>query len=42
MERNDDYEMISLKDIADIRPLDLLSSFSGNQLHVNPRYKLIV
>ena len=30
-----------IKDIADIRPLDLLSSYSGNQLYVYPRYKLI-
>lgn len=42
VERNDKYEMINVKDVADIRPLDLLSSFRRNQLHVNPRYKLIV
>lgn len=42
VEPNDEYEMINVKDVADIRPLDLLPSFSGNQLHVNPRYKLIV
>ena len=42
VERNAEYEMINIKDIADIRPLDLLSSYStGNQLYVNPRYKVI-
>lgn len=39
VEPNDE---VNVKDVADIRPLDLLPSFSGNQLHVNPRYKLIV
>ena len=40
--RTDEYEMVNVKDVADIRPLDLLSSFSGKELLLNPRYKLIV
>jgi len=42
VERNNEYEIINVKYKAEIRPIDLPSSFSGNQLQVNPRYKLIV
>ena len=31
-QKMDEFEMINVKDIADIRPLDLLSSFSGGGL----------
>lgn len=41
VEQTKEYQMISLISAADARPLDIMLSFSTDELYVNPRYKII-
>ncbi|XP_052003744.1 uncharacterized protein LOC127658461 [Xyrauchen texanus] len=36
-----EYEMISLADTADFRPLDIMQGFDTDELYLNPRYKIV-
>ena len=39
VEKKDMFELVSIKDLADVRPLT--SSFRGNRVYLNPRYKIV-
>lgn len=41
VDKNDAFEMVSKKDLADVRPLSLLSCFQGDRVYLNPRYKIV-
>lgn len=38
--KTDDCEMISITDVADVRPIDIMQSFHSEELYLNPRYKV--
>ena len=39
VEKKDMFELVSIKDLADVRPLT--SSFRGDRVYLNPRYKIV-
>lgn len=41
VERSDEYELITLAEIFDFRPLYIVTSFDANKLYLNPRYKIV-
>ena len=41
VQKTKEYEMINLTDATDVRPLDIMSGFSTDELNLNPRYKIV-
>lgn len=41
VDKKEAFEMVSRYDLADIRPLSLLSCFQGDKVYLNPRYKIV-
>lgn len=41
VKKTKDYEMISLADSADVKPLDILLGFNTDEIYLSPRYKII-
>lgn len=41
IEKTKDYELISVTDAADFRPLDIMQTFNADELYLNPRYKVV-
>ena len=37
--KKDVFEVVSINDLADVRPL--ISSFRGDRVYLNPRYKIV-
>lgn len=41
VERSDEYDLITLAEMFDFRPLYIVTSFDANKLYLNPRYKTV-
>lgn len=38
VQKTNEYEIISLTDATDVRPLDIMLGFNTDELYLNPRY----
>lgn len=41
VQQTKEYEMISLTDATDVRPLDIIFGFSTDELYLNPRSNIV-